>query len=170
MKLSLKTFGLIGASLAVLVFAAPVDAQPVQAPLVSTMGSADAFQDIYGGYGSTTNLYASIPQIRSYVLGQNSQHLTAPVPTITTSICGGSAATVSGTDTSGQVTEGSTASTSCVLTFAKAFATAPECFVSINNVADTALKCSTSTTAATVTQTSASSNVLNYLIVGLPGG
>ena len=41
---------------------------------------------------------------------------------------------------------------------------------SINNVADSSLKCATSTTALTVTQTSASSNVLNYLIVGLPGG
>lgn len=145
-------------------------AQIVTIPYLTAMTAADAFQDIASGNPSTTNTYVTSQQIRSWVLGQNSQHLAAPTPTITTSICGGSTATLKGTDLSGQVTEGSTASTSCVLTFATAFVTAPECFVSIDNVTDSALKCHTTTTTMTVTQTSASSNVLNYLVVGLSGG
>jgi hypothetical protein len=145
-------------------------AQPVTPPQVVSITTGDLIQDIPNGVVYPTNYYASVLQLRSFVLGQNSTHLSAPTLTTSTSICGGSAATVSGTDTSGQITQGSTASTSCVVTFAKAFTTAPECFVSINNVADTALKCSTSTTALTITQTSASSNVTNYLVIGLPGG
>lgn len=169
MKLSLKNFALLAA--AALAFGSPgLALAQVTVPIVSTVGSNDAVQDIQNSQSAPTNFYATVLQLRSFTLGQNSQHLTAPTLTTTTSICGGSTATVSGTDTSGQVTEGSSASTSCVITFAKAFVTAPECFVSINNVADTALKCATTTTTMTVTQTSASSNVLNYLVVGLPGG
>ena len=139
-------------------------------PLVVSIGSTDAFQDIPAGVSQSTNVYASAVQLRGYVLAQGGVRTGTPTLTTSGSGCGGSAATVAGTDVSGIVTEGSTASTSCVITFSKAFVTAPECFVSLNNVADTALKCSTSTTAATVTQTSASSNSLNYLIVGAPGG
>ena len=158
------------AALALTSAPALVQAQQVAPPTVSTMYPGDLFQDIINGYGTNTNQYASILQMRSFVLGQNSQHLTAPTLTTTTSVCGGTGATVKGTDTSGQIAEASTASTSCVVTFATPFASAPSCYVSINNVADTALKCSTSTTALTITQTSASSNVVNYLVIGLPGG
>jgi hypothetical protein len=145
-------------------------AQIVTAPLVAAVSAADAFQDIPNGLTASTNVYASALQLRAFFLGQNSSQNAAPTLTTSTSICGGTGATVKGTGVSGQVTEAATASTSCVITFPVAYVTAPECFVSLNNVADTALKCSTSTTAATVTQTSASSNVLSYLIVGLPGG
>jgi hypothetical protein len=146
-------------------------AQITTAPLVSTINAADAFLDIStGSLTQTTSVYASALQLRAFMLGQNSAQNAVPTLTTTTSICGGSTATVKGTGVSGQVSEGTTASTSCVVAFPVAYATAPECFVSINNVADTALKCSTTISAMTVTQTSASSNVMNYLIVGLPGG
>jgi len=147
-------------------------AQLVAVPTVGSIFTNDAFQDIPRGTTASTNVYATATQVRSWVFSQNSQHLaTAPTLTTTTSICGGSTAVLtSGNDYQGQVAEGSTASTSCVITFATPYLTAPECFVSLNNVADTALRCSTTTTALTVTQTSAASNVLNYLIVGLAGG
>lgn len=159
--------GLIGG-----LFAASVAlAQIVTAPLVASINGTDAFLDIPVGVPATTSVYASALQMRAFMLGQNSGENAKPTLTTSTSICGGSTAVLTGgTGVSGQVAEGSTASTSCVITFPVAYATAPECFVSLNNVADTALKCSTSTTALTVTQTSASSNVLNYLVVGLPGG
>ena len=159
------------AAAALMLGAAPLaSAQTITPPQVTSIGATDLFQDIPNGQPATTNVYASALNLRSYMVGQAAGHTAAPTLTVSTSICGGSAATVLGTDLSGQITQGSTASTSCVVTFAKAFVTAPECFVSINNVVDTSLKCSTSTTALTITQTSAASNVTNYLVVGLPGG
>lgn len=167
--MKLKTIGLLAIAAITLSMGAPAFAQ-VTLPTVTAINPTDLFQDIPNGSPQFTNVYATMAQIRSWVLGQ-SIHTGAPTLTTSTSVCGGSTgALTGGTDVSGQVAEGTSASTSCVITFAKAFVTAPECFVSINNVADTALKCSTSTTALTVTQTSASSNVLNYLIVALPGG
>lgn len=145
-------------------------AQITTAPLVATVNSADAFLDIPNGVVSSTTQYASALQLRAFMLGQSSAQNAVPTLTTSTSICGGTGATVKGTGVSGQVAEAASASTSCVITFPAAYATAPECFVSLNNVADTALKCATTTTTLTVTQTSASSNVLNYLVVGLPGG
>lgn len=145
-------------------------AQIVSPPQVASINGTDLFQDISRGVSTTTNYYATALQLRAFMLGQNSAQNAVPVLTTSGSTCGGSSATVSGTGVSGQVTEGSSASTSCVITFPVAYVTAPECFVSINNVADGSLKCATSTTALTVTQTSASSNVLNYLLVGVPGG
>jgi hypothetical protein len=159
------------AGLALALCATTALAQPVSGPLVSTLNPGDSTQIQPNNAAAPTNVYATMTQMRATLLGQGGGHTGAPTLTTSTSVCGGStAALTGGTDVSGQVAEGTTASTSCVITFAKAFASAPECFVSLNNVADTALKCSTSTTALTVTQTSASSNVLNYLILGLPGG
>lgn len=169
MNRSLKCGLLVGA-LAMLGLAGVAVAQIVTLPQVSAISSTDLFQDIQRGVPTSTTIYASAAQLRSWVLGQG-LHTAAPTLTTSTSVCGGStAAFTGGTDVSGQVAEGTTASTSCVITFATPFVSAPECFVSLNNVADTALKCATTTTAMTVTQTSASSNVLNYLVVGLPGG
>ena len=163
---NLKKFGL-AAVLGLLALGGIAVAQITTAPLVAAVSSNDAFLDIPNGQVASTNYYASATQLRAFMLGQN----TFPTLTTTTSICGGSTAVLTGgTGVSGQVAEGTTASTSCVITFPVAYKTAPECFVSLNGVADTALKCSTSTTALTVTQTSASSNVLNYLVIGLPGG
>ena len=166
--MKLKNLAIV--SCAAMAIASIAAAQLVTGPLVTSIGSTDALLDIPNDTVASTTVYASVNQVRSYMLAQNSTHTTAPTLTTSGSTCGGSTATVSGADTSGIVTEGSSASTSCVITFAKAFVTAPECFVSINNVADASLKCATSTTALTVTQTSASSNVLIYLVVGVAGG
>lgn len=142
----------------------------VTLPTVAQVNSTDLFNDVVNGFPTSQQKFATSLQLRSFALAQNSQHLTAPTLTTSGSTCGGSTATVSGTDTSGQVAEGTSASTSCVITFANAYTTAPECFVSIDNVADTSLKCATSTTALTITKSSAASEKINYLLVGLAGG
>lgn len=142
----------------------------VAIPVVSAVNPGDLVQDIPNGQSAPTNVYATMSQLRSFALGAGSQHLLAPTLTTTTTICGGSTATVKGTDVSGQIAEGSSASTSCVVTFATPFATAPECFMSINNVTDASLKCATSTTALTITKSSAASELINYLVIGLSGG
>lgn len=171
--MKLSRYGMLGSTIALFITAVALaqsypNAVPAP-PHVSAVSPTDLFQDIAKGQPSTTNVYATAPQVRSYVLGQ-SNHLTAPTLTTSTTVCGGSTATVSGTDTSGQIAEGSSASTSCVVTFATAFVTAPECFVSIDNVTDSSLKCATSTTALTITKSSAASEKINYLILGLSGG
>jgi hypothetical protein len=160
--------GLAGALLGLMASAA--SAQNYTLPTVSSVGSADAVSNFPGGVSTPTSHYASVLQMRSFYLGQNSTHTAAPTLTTSSSTCGGSTATVAGTDVSGQIAEGSSASTSCVATFAKAFTTAPECFVSIDNVTDSSLKCATSTTALTITKSSAASEKINYLVVGVPGG
>lgn len=164
------TFKRIGLGVAGVLIAGIAVAQIVTPTLVTTINSGDLFQDIPNGTSASVNVYASALQLRAWMLGQSSAQNAVPVLTTSTSVCGGSTATVKGTGVSGQVAEGSSASTSCVITFPVAYVTAPECFVSLNNTADTSLKCATTTTALTVTQSSASSNVLNYLVVGLPGG
>lgn len=154
---------------AVALCAAPVVAQ-VTLPTVSNINPTDVQPIVPNAFPSAQGVFATMLQQRSFTLTQNSQHLTAPTLTTSGSTCGGSTATVLGTDASGQITEGSSNSTSCVVTFAKAFTTAPLCFVSENNVADTSLKCATSTTALTITKSSSNGTLINYLIVGLPGG
>lgn len=168
MKLTKLRAALLGGVLA-LVGAAAI--AQVTLPLVATLNPGDYTSVVPAGFPTAQNVFATMTQVRTTGLAQGGGHGGAPTLTTSTSICGGStAALTGGSDVSGQVAEGSTASTSCVITFSKAFVTAPECFVSIDNVADGALKCHTTTTTMTVTQTSASSNVMNYLVVGLPGG
>ncbi len=145
-------------------------AAQVTLPTVSSVGRTDVIPIIPNGFPTAQGVYETTLQQRSFSFGQNSQHLTAPTLTTSTTICGGSTATVSGTDVQGQIAEGSSASTSCVVTFATAFATAPGCIVTIDNVADTSLKCAASTTALTITKSSAASEKINYLVLGLAGG
>jgi hypothetical protein len=167
----MKKFALSAVALGFALCVTAALAQLVTPTAIGSVASNDLFQDIPRGLSAATNVYASASQLRSWFFSQNSQHTGTPALTTSTSICGGStAALTSGNDYTGQVAEGSSASTSCVITFATPYVTAPECYVSLNGVADTALKCSASTTALTITQTSASSNVLNYLVIGLSGG
>ncbi len=144
-------------------------AQIVTPVKVGSMSTTDLFQDIAKGVSQTTNVYASAIQMRSWFFAQNSQHL-ATAPTLTTNNCGGTTSALTGTDFAGQIIEGSTAATSCVISFATAYVTAPECFVSINNVTDATLKCAATTATLTITHSSSAANVVNYLVLGLPGG
>ena len=80
----------------------------------------------------------------------------APVPVLSACITGGTPA-LAGTDFSGVLTSGTTASTSCVVTFGTAFQTAPNCVVAWQTGPLAAMSWTTSTTALTITQTSTAS-------------
>lgn len=160
--------GLIGA--VALAFGGLAVAQTIAVPLVTSMSNTDVVQVVPKGVPSAGNLYATALQLRAWILGQNTTGGT-PTLTTTTSVCGGSTATILGSNYAFAVTEGSTASTSCVITFVPAFVTAPVCVAALDNVAnDTAFKTATTNTAMTVTQTSSSSRVLNVICMGQVGG
>jgi hypothetical protein len=84
-----------------------------------------------------------------------------PPPVLSACITGGSPA-IAGTDFAGVITAGSTASTSCVVTFGTAFQTAPNCVVTWQTGPLAAMSWTTSTTALTITQTSTGSVKIAY--------
>lgn len=86
----------------------------------------------------------------------------AAVPAIT--VCGTSPSTARGTDFGGEVTEGSTA-TGCVITFANAYTAAPFCVVGLQTQ-QLAFAYTISTTAITVTNTSATGDKINWICNG----
>ena len=85
---------------------------------------------------------------------------TAPVLTA----CGGGTPTITGTDTAGVITEG-TSSAGCTVTFNRAFLAAPYC--NANAAAASAMGVSTTTTTMVLAHASASSGVINYICIGL---
>ena len=142
-------------------------AQIVVPTKVSAINSTDLFKDIPRGVSASTNVYASAAQLQSYALTGNSAHALTAAPVVTS--CGTTAVTITGNDFGGTVTVGSSASTSCIITFATAYATTPGCAVtSQSQLASFAY--TVSTTAITVTQTSTASNLINYVCVAQPGG
>jgi hypothetical protein len=167
--LALATAGLLAiAGLAYAQSNIPARTVPT-APLVTTLAPTDDVQIIPGGAAGVGNVYASLLQLRAFILQQNATAGT-PVLTTTTTICGGTTAVILGSNYAFRVTEGTTASTSCVVTFNPAFVTAPVCQANLNNVVDAAFKIAVTNTTLTATQTSASSNVLNVICMGQPGG
>lgn len=86
-----------------------------------------------------------------------------PAPSVTGSTCGTTAPSVVGTDFAGVITVGTSATTSCVLTFGTAFGAAPVCVLTPKSAILAALSYSTSTTALTITQTSTASNTIAYI-------
>lgn len=84
-----------------------------------------------------------------------------PVPTIT----GTGSPTISGTDTAGLITMGSSATTAVVL-FGRAYLTAPFCVISPQNAFTTTnIAYTTVTTSISLTQNSTSGNLINYFCV-----
>lgn len=82
--------------------------------------------------------------------------------------CGTTPAII-GTDVAGTVTMGTTA-TGCVITFNVAYIAAPHCLVTWIATPLASQSYTTSTTAITLTQTSASNNVVKYFCAAQPGG
>jgi hypothetical protein len=98
---------------------------------------------------------------------QNNKHIlsspnVSPPPVLSACITGGSP-TLTGTDFSGTIVSGTTASTSCVVTFGAAFLTAPRCVVTWQSGPLVAMSWTTSTTALTITQTSTASVTIDYI-------
>ena len=86
-------------------------------------------------------------------------------PVLTACITGGSP-TITGTDFAATIVAGTSASTSCVVTFGTAFLAAPNCLVTWNTGPLAAMSWTTSTTALTITQTSNASSGITYLCTG----
>jgi len=91
----------------------------------------------------------------------------APPPTVTGSTCGTTATSITGTDFVGTVTIGTSATTSCVITFGTAFTTAPTCLLTPKSAILAALSYAATTTALTITQTSTANNTISYLCSSL---
>ena len=85
-----------------------------------------------------------------------------PSPVLSACVAG-TGGSFAGTDFSGTFTQGNTASTSCVVTFGTAFVTAPNCSVTWNTGPLAAMSWTTSTTALTITQTSATTSKISYI-------
>lgn len=83
--------------------------------------------------------------------------------------CGGGSPAITGSDTAGIVTLGTTA-TGCVITFASAYTGTPYCVVSWIATPLASQSYVTSNVAITLTQTSTSSNKIQYVCVGPSGG
>lgn len=119
--------------------------------------SVQLSQDPTGLVGYDTNNGIYIPQhLLTTTRG-------GPPPTVTGSTCGTTAPTVVGTDFAGLITVGTSATTSCVLTFGTAFVVAPVCLLTPKSAILAALSYATSTTALTITQTSTANNTIAYL-------
>ena len=165
MKINRKI--LIGALAAVAIAGAAV-AQITTAPLVASINSTDAFQDIPNGNVASTNVYASAAQLRGWLLGGNVIRSTEK-PVLTGCITGGG--TIAGSDNAFILTGGSTASTSCVATFTTAYLSTPVCSVTSQTAYGTTTASYTvSTTAVTITQASGSSNIYDVICQSQPGG
>lgn len=100
----------------------------------------------------------------SYFPGHiNSTSRVGAPPTVGT--CGTSP-TVVGSDNSGKVTTGSTATTACTLTFGVAFVVAPACIITTAVTNAGPLFVSTTTTTAVFNYASATSAVISYICIG----
>lgn len=134
---------------------------------LTTGADADAFQDVQGGYPTSTNKYLSGTVLRSYIFGSNTLHTAAPVLTG----CSGGSGTIAGTDYAFILTGGTTATTSCVATFSVAFNSTPVCtVVSQTAPATTTPSYAVTKTAITITQATNSSEVYDAVCVSLAGG
>lgn len=83
--------------------------------------------------------------------------------------CGGGSPAIEGSDMSGTVTMGTTA-TGCVITFNAAYTNAPRCLVTWRATPLASQSYAVSNTAITLTQTSTSGNVVDYICTVRSGG
>lgn len=112
-------------------------------------------QDASGAFGVDSNNNIYFP---GHILSTTAA---APAPVLSACITGGSP-TLTGTDFMGTIVAGTTASTSCVVTFGRAFVTAPNCLVTWKTGPLAAMSWTVSTTALTITQTSNASSQIVY--------
>lgn len=159
--LSVSVGALLAASLGFAV------AQSISLPYRSNGADTDAFQDVPGGQPNAQSQYLTGTVLRSYIFGSNSLHTGAPVLTG----CSGGSGTIVGTDYAFILTGGTTATTSCVATFAVAFNSTPVCSVTSQTApATTTPSYTVSTTAVTITQASNASEVYDVTCIARAGG
>lgn len=113
-------------------------------------------QDATGPFGVDANLGVYFP---GHILNPVGNR---PAPVLTACVAG-TGGSFAGNDFAGAFTQGNTAATSCVVTFGTAYVTAPNCNVTWNTGPLAAMSWTTSTTALTITQTSATTSKISYI-------
>lgn len=126
-------------------------AQTVPVPAPTSMGASDRIQVIPNGIPQAGNVYATLTQMRAWLLGGSSSHSGIPVLTS----CG-TTPSITGTDLAFTITQGTTA-TGCVATFSTAFSATPVC-VAVNQTAPGTSTPAYSVTATAVTLVTASTS------------
>jgi hypothetical protein len=142
-------------------------AQAVPVPYVTSLGQSDIMQVIKNAVPSAGNTYATVTQLRAWLMGGGSGHSATPSLGAT---CG-TAPAIAGSDFAGRVTAGTGTPTSCVITFAAAFTGAPSCSVASETAPSTTAPAYVVTTASiTITQSANDSNIYDYICVAPNGG
>lgn len=118
---------------------------------VSSTAARDIIRAVSGG-------------VKKWALDSAGRPTTVTNASTTVTVCG-TAPAILGNDYAGKVTTGSTATTSCLVTFASAFANAPYCTAS-NNSAVAAIQPVTTTTTMTLNYASATSIQISYTCTG----
>lgn len=155
-----KKFLAILGALGLLVGGVAIAQVTIPAPV--SMGVSDRIQVIPGGQPSAQSVYATLTQMRAWVLGGASGHSGTPVLTS----CGTGSPAVAGTDTAFRVTTG-TSATGCVATFSTPFTSTPTCVAVSQTAPGTSTPAYTvSTTAVTLVQASGSGIIWNVVCQG----
>ncbi len=161
--IALGALGLLATSLA---FNVGGIAQTLQIPYVATLGQNDIMQVVPNASPQVGNRYATLTQLRAWLLGGASGHSATPV----VSACGTSPAVV-GSDFAARLTTGTATPVSCTLTFAAAFTNIPTCSVTSQTAYATSTPSYTvSATAIVITQAATDSNIYNVICVARNGG
>lgn len=151
----MKKFAIIALIAAGLIGGGVALAQVIPVPLLTTITATDLFQDIPQGVPGTGSVYVTASKLAGFV---NSANYGA-APALTS--CGTGSPAVTGNDIAGTITMG-TSATGCVLTFAVARNSAPNCLVTWEATPLASQSYAVSTTALTLTQTSTSGNKAAY--------
>lgn len=129
-------------------------------PVVTAVTGSEVMQNLAVG----TAQYFRVNQVINGIQYASTHGTSAPV----LSACG-TTPTISGTDIAGTVTMGTGSPTGCVITFATAYVTAPNC--SVDSQSQLASFAYTVTNAAiTTVQTGTSSNKVTYFCLPVAGG
>lgn len=134
------------------------------------IGNFDPLKDILNSGAYSMGNSAGMVLANFGFAGTLPVHLTSAqiTPPALTS-CGGGSPGISGTDTVGDVTMGSSA-TGCTITFNRAYTSAPHCTVTWQATPLASQSYTVSATAITLTQTSASGNKATYQCIAPVGG
>ena len=158
-----KFFAILGA-IGLLVGGVAIAQVTIPAP--ASMGVSDRVQVIPGGQPSAQSVYATLTQMRAWLLGGSSAHSGTPALTS----CGTSPA-ISGSDSAGTITLGTGTPTGCVATFSSAYTGVPYCVVTSQTApATTTPAYSVSATAITLVQAATNSTKYDYVCLARAGG
>jgi len=157
---------ILTAGAALLATAGIAYAQAPPVPLAPSLGQNDIQQVIPNGAPQAGNVYATLSQLRAWILGGGSGHVGTPAITA----CGGGTPTIVGSDFAFTITQGTTA-TGCVATFSTAFASTPVCVAANQTAPGTSTPAYTvSPTAVTLVTASTSGEIWNVVCVARNGG